>query len=120
MTEWTEEAKQALLEAVEWATPERFRAKGERWGAVSGMIMAKTGLHFLPRTCAARHEVLIQFKHNEERDKRQKRLEFPDAEKHMSTMAGQLGMLFGEVVAMREEMKALRRTTLDVMGSSDE
>ena len=109
MTKWTDETKKALLEAVEWATRERFRAKGERWGAVSAMVYQKTGVHYLARTCRARHEMIMQERHNAERDRAQKRLKLPDGADHIATLSRELGLLFGELVAMREEMRAMRR-----------
>ena len=109
MTKWTDETKKALLEAAEWATPARFRAKGERWGAVSAMIYQKTGFHYLARTCSARHEIMMQDRHNAEREKAQKVLRLPEGADHITALTREMGLLFGEVVAMREEMRAMRR-----------
>ena len=107
MTKWNDETVKALFEAVEWATPERFKAKGERWGAVAAMVFSKTGVYYLGRTCRAKYERVMQQRQAEH--SHQSSLELPESTKHLTDLTREMGLLFGELVAMREEMKELGR-----------
>ena len=107
-----QETESQLMQAFDETNEMRFERDGQRWGAVTYALFHKTGKMVSARTARGRVTKIKEREEARERYERQgiksPQLELGSLEDARS-LSVQLGAVYSEIVALREDMRAASR-----------
>ena len=110
---WSKESEKDLIEAFRETKEMRFEREGQRWGAVTYAFFNKTGKMVSARAARTRITKIKEREEIRERYSRQGILpditSDPSPRDDAKALSQQLGALYSEVLALREDMRAVSR-----------